>query len=85
MNKAVFLLLSILFANSDVMAQCAMCKTTIVNNVSHGEISLAEGLNFGIMYLFITPYLAIIVVGFLWYKKSQNHAKQNLKRSTPSV
>lgn len=69
----------------DALAQCAMCKTTIVNNVSHGELSLAEGLNFGIMYLFVTPYLAILVIGILWYKKSKTHAKKKLERSTASL
>ena len=68
--KKVLLLLIFLINNVLLKAQCAMCKTTIVNNVSNGELSLAEGLNFGIMYLFTTPYLVIIVIGFLWYKKS---------------
>lgn len=59
----------------DLFAQCAMCKTTVVNNVSHGELSLAGGLNFGITYLFTTPYLIIIIVGFLWYRKSKQNKK----------
>jgi len=57
------------------IAQCAMCKTTVVNNVSNGELSLAEGLNFGIIYLFVTPYLAIIAIGFFWYKSSKKNPK----------
>ena len=69
----VFIILTVL--QYQAMAQCAMCKTAIVNNVSHGELSLAEGLNFGILYLFITPYLAIMVMGFLWYRKSKLNAR----------
>ncbi len=85
MKRTVLIILSLLLAEVDAWAQCAMCKTTIVNNVSNGELSLAEGLNFGIMYLFITPYLAILVVGILWYKKSKNHAKKKFRRSTISL
>lgn len=60
-------------------AQCAMCRTQLVNNVSHGDTSLAAGLNFGIMYLFITPYLAIGVVAYFWFKKSKiNERKKGI-------
>jgi uncharacterized membrane protein len=57
-----------------VTAQCAMCKTTIVNNVSSGELALAEGLNFGIMYLFFTPYVVVAAIAALWIYKSRKHA-----------
>lgn len=77
----VLFIAAIVGMTGDLTAQCAMCKTTIMNNVSNGELSLAEGLNFGIVYLFVTPYLAIIVVGFLWYRKSRNNAKKERKIS----
>ena len=64
----------------EASAQCAMCKTTIKNNVSHGELSLAEGLNFGILYLFFTPYIAIAVVAFFWYYSSKRNAKLEQNR-----
>jgi len=53
-------------------AQCAMCRTQVVNNVSAGEqLTLAQGLNYGIMYLFFAPYVAMGVVAFFWFKKSK--------------
>lgn len=85
MKKTLLIVCSFLLLSLDTWAQCAMCKTTIVNNVSHGELSLAEGLNFGIMYLFVTPYLAILVIGVLWYRNSRIHAKKKLGRSATSV
>ena len=85
MKKVIVILNLLILSTTHVFAQCAMCKTTIVNNVSHGELSLAEGLNFGILYLFVTPYLAIMVIGILWYKKSRSHAKEKLKRGTTGV
>ena len=60
-------------------AQCVMCRTQVVNNVSHGETSLAAGLNFGIIYLFVTPYIAISVIAFFWFKKAKvNEPKRSL-------
>lgn len=63
-------ILSILFIPFINYAQCAMCRTQIKNNVSHGEMELAAGLNNGIMFLFFTPYLVVAVIVFLWFRYS---------------
>ncbi|ELR70843.1 hypothetical protein C900_03278 [Fulvivirga imtechensis AK7] len=70
----------VMAASSDLLAQCAMCRATVENNVSNGEIGIGAGLNFGILYLFVMPYLAIGVVGFLWYRKSKADAKAQQSR-----
>jgi len=51
-----------------VKAQCAMCSATVETNATNGG-SKANGLNSGIMYLLAAPYLAVGVVGYIWYKK----------------
>ena len=67
----------IFFVNAH--AQCAMCRTQVVNNVSAGETSFAAGLNTGILYLFFTPYVLIALVVFLWFKYSRvNERKRDL-------
>lgn len=58
-----------------VRSQCAMCRTQVVNNVSHGDTSLAEGLNLGILYLFFAPYLLLGVIAFFWHKNAKVKAK----------
>ena len=71
------LVLVVLSSTQSLLAQCAMCRATVETNVSYGETSLASGLNFGILYLFVTPYLVIGVIAFFWYKKSRAaHAKK---------
>ncbi|MGL1885670.1 MAG: hypothetical protein OCD76_04070 [Reichenbachiella sp.] len=82
-TRLILIFIVCLSGMQDLVAQCAMCKTTIVNNVSNGELALAEGLNFGILYLFVTPYLAIMVIGGVWYYKYKKHG--NKKRNTSSV
>ena len=71
--KAIFLLVGLLFAVvSESRAQCAMCRATLENNVSNGDTGIAAGINFGILYLFFTPYLAVAVLAYLWYRTSKN-------------
>ena len=74
--RCLLTVLFFLLVSIESMAQCAMCKTTIVNNVSHGELALAEGLNFGIMYLFTSPYLAFAAIAGVVIYKYRKHAKQ---------
>ena len=50
-----------------IQAQCPMCKMTAESNLKGGG-SAGKGLNSGILYMLLTPYLLIGVVGFVWYK-----------------
>jgi hypothetical protein len=63
-------------AATEAVAQCAMCRATLENNVSNGDVGIAAGINFGILYLFAAPYLAICVIGFLWYRTSKRNASK---------
>ena len=63
-------------------AQCAMCRTQLENNVSNGNPGLAAGLNTGILYLLSVPYLAIMVLGYFWYKSSKRNESGKLATGT---
>ncbi|NOT73848.1 MAG: hypothetical protein HOP08_02890 [Cyclobacteriaceae bacterium] len=63
-------------------AQCAMCRATLENNLSNGNIGIAAGINTGIMYLFFAPYVAIAVIGYLWYRTSKKNEQKQLQDST---
>ncbi|HEX5168132.1 MAG TPA: hypothetical protein VFW11_03090 [Cyclobacteriaceae bacterium] len=52
-------------------AQCAMCSTQLENNISAGNPGIATGINVGILYLLAMPYLAVIIIGYLWYRSSK--------------
>jgi len=70
--KRIIPLIALVISPALIHAQCAMCRTQVVNNVSAGEqLTLAQGLNYGIMYLFFAPYVAMGVVAFFWFKKSK--------------
>jgi len=71
-----FLTLWLLSALGSAEAQCAMCRATVENNVSNGDIGIAAKLNTGILYLFAMPYLAIIVIAIMWYKSSNENLRK---------
>jgi len=72
LRTIVLFTIALTFSFYDSMAQCAMCRVTIENNVSNGDPGIAAGLNTGILYLFAMPYLLIAAIGILWYR----HAKR---------
>lgn len=52
-------------------AQCPMCRAAAEANIKEGG-KHALGLNAGILYLFVAPYLIVATIGFLWWR---NHRK----------
>jgi type III secretory pathway component EscU len=49
-------------------AQCAQCAAAVKTNSSSGSVT-ADGLNKGILFLLCAPYLAVAILGYVWYKK----------------
>ncbi|MFT6865878.1 MAG: hypothetical protein ACJA08_000704 [Cyclobacteriaceae bacterium] len=82
--KAYFFLLTLVLPIF-VQAQCAMCRTQIVNNVSQGDTTLAAGLNAGIIYLFIMPYISIGVIAYLWFRNSKVNERKRTFTSNTSM
>ena len=68
----------------DSIAQCAMCRTQLENNVSNGNAGIAAGINTGILYLLSMPYLIVLVLGYFWLKTSRRNASTQLPGSPAS-
>ena len=66
------------------MAQCAMCRTQLENNVSNGNAGIAAGINMGILYLLALPYLIVLTLGYFWLKTSRRNAITQLPGSPAS-
>lgn len=82
--RIIVLASSVLFLfTGDALAQCAMCRSTLENNYSNGNPGIAAGINTGILYLLSMPYLAVLVLGYLWYKSSKNAQKKLHERTAP--
>lgn len=70
-KKSLLLFLLLVGFQVSSWAQCAMCRASVENNVSNGDTSIGAGLNNGILYLFVMPYLLAAVIGFLWYRAAK--------------
>ena len=66
-----YLILILVFSIQLVEAQCAMCKAVVESS----NASEAEGLNTGILYLMVFPYL---LVGALFYFIIKNKRKNKI-------
>lgn len=52
------------FVVLDSSAQCAMCKAVVEN----GGQEMAEGINSGITYLMIFPYLLVAILAYILFR-----------------
>jgi hypothetical protein len=77
MKVRILILFTLLLNVSNTFAQCAMCRSTLENNFSNGNPGVGAGINTGILYLLVLPYLAVIILGYFWFKSSRN-AQQEL-------
>lgn len=67
----MLVLISVLFililSSVDANAQCAMCKMAAENG-SQADGGPVLGLNQGILYLAVVPYLSFMVIAYLFWK-----------------
>ena len=75
MKLRLFIFLFILFLPALAEAQCAMCRAVLESEDSKAT---AEGINDGILYLMIFPYLLIGGIAFFIYRSFKS------KKDTPS-
>lgn len=57
--------------------QCAMCRATLENQaVNQGFFA---GINAGILYLMLIPYLAMGLIAYAWYRNSRKTTRERQK------
>ena len=66
----VFFIVMFLFLNIDLVAQCPMCKMAAESNLKNGGTA-GKGLNAGILYMLITPYILVGGLAFWWFKNKK--------------
>jgi uncharacterized membrane protein len=73
----IFALLVICYTSAS--AQCAMCQGQVETATDAGS-SVAMGVNKGVLYIFMMPYLIIATIGYFWWrarKKAATPAQQS--------
>lgn len=72
--RIILTTLFLLFITIDVDAQCAMCRAVLE---SEEDQSAAEGINDGIVYLMVFPYLLMAGVAyFIWRSRKKTRAEE---------
>ncbi len=74
-TKIFYISILALLISLPTEAQCAMCRAVLESE--EGQ-ETAKGINNGIVYLMIVPYILIGVVGYFVYKnkKKPTHIKE---------
>lgn len=67
--KILLILILILITVVPAEAQCAMCRA-VIESEEGGE--LATGINNGILYLMVFPYLLVGGIGYVIYRSRKN-------------
>lgn len=79
-HKSYILLFSLfvisLFFAEFAEAQCSMCRASVENSISNGGQAVGAGLNKGILYLMVAPYILIVGIGIAWYRKSKKYTEE---------
>jgi hypothetical protein len=67
MFNRYLLILVLILGNIAVHAQCAMC-TAVADEAMKNGSSAGAGINKGVLYLFLAPYLIVGTIGFVWWR-----------------
>lgn len=72
MKKWILLgfIFALLFMGGEMLAQCPMCKMAAESNLKNGG-SAGKGLNAGILYMLLTPYLLVGGLAYWWIKNKK--------------
>jgi hypothetical protein len=70
--------LAFLFSGVNLFSQCAMCERSAETSLENGNTQ-AKGLNSGILYLMVMPYLLVGGIGYYWYAQKKKAGEENEK------
>lgn len=73
----------LLLVASTADAQCAMCKMAAESG-TQADNSPTLGLNQGILYLAVVPYLSFMVIAFLFWKGWKKRKREEAELGYPS-
>jgi len=65
--SVLILITFFLLIGIELDAQCPMCKMAAESNLKDGGTA-GRGLNKGILYIFVMPYLITATVGYIWWR-----------------
>ena len=86
--KAIHTVLFFLLLSAGAYSQCAMCKAAAESDLQNNPNSLAQGLNKGILFLMVIPYIIVAVIFkndiILFFKNIRSKEKTPLNKKNLS-
>jgi TRAP-type C4-dicarboxylate transport system permease small subunit len=79
----ILFVMVLLLVASTADAQCAMCKMAAESG-TQADNSPTLGLNQGILYLAVVPYLSFMVIAFLFWKGWKKRKREEAELGYPS-
>ena len=67
--KYLFLVTVLFVFSMGASAQCAMCKATAESATENVDKGIGEGLNAGIVYLMLVPYVLLATIALVFFRK----------------
>ena len=67
-----------------VQAQCPMCKMSAESNLKAGGTA-GKGLNAGILYMLVMPYVLVGSIGFIWYRNRRKEEDEEFYAELESI
>ncbi len=80
MKKYYSFFLIFMFSTYDTLSQgCSMCRGIVESDANSGGNGISSSINSGIIYLFTSTYVLIIIGGVFWYFRSREYVKDQEK------
>jgi hypothetical protein len=71
-SKKIFLVIILIAFQLSAFSQCDMCKAVLETDLKSGG-SMGKGINNGILYLILIPYILLTIVGYFIYRHYQKN------------
>ena len=71
----LFITLLLIVTCFTTQAQCAMC-TGQVETATNAGSSVALGINKGVLYIFMMPYLIMGTLGYFWWRGRKKNEQE---------
>ena len=69
------------FTHETISQGCSMCRGIVESDANSGGTGISSSINSGIVYLFTSTYVLIIIGAVFWYYRSRSYVKdQESKR-----
>ncbi|MEC8680313.1 MAG: hypothetical protein VXY09_04215 [Bacteroidota bacterium] len=82
MKKSVYLSLFFLFVYFDSISQgCSMCRGIVESDANSGGTGISSSINSGIIYLFTSTYILILIGATFWYYRSKKNISEIEKKN----